>query len=161
MFPGFARNRLRLATLGQTGMTGRKSSDVMVLWSDYPGGEPDAVTGAELGGTGREWSGTMTGLVHQVAAETKLRQFSEIQVGDVLLDIDPAAQVCMLGYTTLASGTMLVSGTITLDTLDGVRFLIDNTTYTEAELGEELAQAWEVLSGNQRMIRTLHLRVAT
>lgn len=161
MYPGFARSRLQLATLGQTGVTGKKNCTVTVLWTAFPGGALDPVTGAQVGGESQEWSGTMSGLVHQVGAETKLRQFAEIQVGDQLLDIDPAGQIAVMGYATLASGTMPTGGTVALDDLDGVRFQIDGNLYTESDIGEGLAQAWNVLFGDQRLVRTLHLRTAT
>jgi hypothetical protein len=151
MYPGSAKKRIQLAILGAG-----KSSTVTVWWRAVAGGVADSVTGALVGGMETEVSGTMRGLTHQVAAQTQLRQFAEIQVGDMMLDIDPAAVV------TIYSGQLL-SGTVTLDDIarQGVRFGIDGQQFTQKDIGENLAQAWNVLFADQELIRTILLRKAT
>lgn len=151
MYPGYAKKRTELALKGR----GKKST-VQVLWTENTGA-PDDVTGALTGGTETPLSGTLGGLVNQASAETKLRQFAEIQAGDMILDLDPAAEV------TVFDGQIFVSGTVGLDSLSdkGVRFLIDDQVFTQAEIGEGLAQAWNVVFADQRLVRTILLRKAT
>jgi len=150
MYPGFAKKRIELALKGRG-----KSSTIQVLWMENSGAA-DAVTGALVGGMETPMSGTLTGLVHQVGSETKLRQFAELQTGDLMLDVDPAAEVAVF------DGQVLVSGTVGLDALKdkGVRFLVDDQVFTQSEIGEGLAQAWNVIFADQRLIRTILLRKA-
>jgi hypothetical protein len=88
------------------------------------------------------------------AARSVLRQYLEIQEGDVILDVDPG------GLITLLSP---LSGTTTLDAIaaNGVRFEWDGKLYAQAKIGEKLAQKWSVIVANQRLYRTLLLRPAT
>jgi hypothetical protein len=151
MYPGYAKKRIELALKGQG-----KSSTIQVVWTDMSGGAVDDVTGAVQGGDETELSGTLPGFIHRVGAETKLRQFAEIQTGDMMLDVDPAAEVAVF------DGQVLVSGTIGLDAVaqKGVRFLVDGQWFTQAEIGEDLAAAWNVIFADQRLIRTILLRKA-
>lgn len=151
MFPGYAKKRIQLAVLGRG-----KSSTIGVLWSDFGNGAPDGVTGALLGNE-TPLSGTMRGFIHEVSAAVKLRQFAEIQTGDVMVDLDPAASVAVY------DGQVLVSGTVPLDSLSagGVRFQVDGQLFTQADIGEELASAWNVIFADQQLVRTILLRKAT
>ena len=128
----------------------------MVLWPHIEGGALDATTGAIVGGVEYSMSGTLKGFEREIAAETKLHQMAEIQMGDVLIDIDPDAVI------TIYPG-QLQSGTRPLDELKtaGVRFQVDGKLYTQAQVGEELAQAWNTVFQDQQLIRTILLRKAT
>lgn len=155
MYPGYAKKRIQLAMLGSIPGT-RRSSTVNVVWVEIDNGTPDPVTGALVGGVQTELSGTLPGFIHEVSAATNLRQFAEIQTGDVIVDMDPDAVIA------IAPG-QLISGTIGLDDIadSGVRFLIDGNYFTQKGIGEELAQAWNAVFADQKLIRTIALRRAT
>jgi hypothetical protein len=149
----YARARLKARLNGSSG----PATPVLVRWR-HPVGDatPDPITGALPDGATQEVSGTLRGGWHPVTAATRLRQHAEIRVGDVLLDLDPDAGV------TACEGQALVSGTLRLEDLTqrGARFEVDGQLYTQAELGEDLAQAWDVVVGGVHLLRTVLLRTA-
>ena len=101
-------------------------------------------------------SGTLPALLHQVSAQVVLRKFAELQVGDLILDLMPEAMV------TVGDGTG-PSGTRSLDDLAelGVRFALpDGQLFTQADVGEELAAAWQTWMGGIPLTRTIVLRKA-
>ena len=92
----------------------------------------------------------------QEPARTVLRQYQEIKVGDVLLDMAPAGLVELLPAQP-------ISGVVRLRDIShkGVRFQWGGQLYAQAEIGEALASAWDAIVQNQRLSRTLLLRRAT
>jgi hypothetical protein len=156
----FIKHRLRLKLQGAVDQTG--GSDVFVYWTEVTGGSADPVTGAVVGGVETPVSGVLRAFGAEEPARTVLRQFSEIKAGDLILDIDPDGLVNLFPQQVLADGHQL-SGTITLDNIadKGVRFEWGGQVYDQAQVGEELARAWNVIIGNQRLGRTLLLRRAT
>ncbi len=150
---GYVKSRIRSQLYGTLG----PSTALTVRWQVAPSGVvPDVVTGALVGAPLVEVSGTLPVFWHQVNAATKLRQYAEIQVGDVLVDLDPAAPV------TVYPGQP-VSGVVALDALAeaGLVFERAGQRYVQAEVGEALAEAWSVVVGGQELLRTMLLRKAT
>lgn len=146
----FIRHRLQLHLKGQN----TRASDVIVHWIETDGGTPDDVTRAMVGGVQTPASGVMRAFGYEEPARTVLRQFAEIKAGDLILDVDPD------GVVELAPPQ---SGTVRLDDIarQGVRFEWGGRLYSQAQIGEELAEAWDVIVGNQKLFRTLLLRRAT
>jgi hypothetical protein len=149
MNPTLARQRIRKAL-------SRGGSTLIVHWVKTQGGDPDPITAAVVGAVETPLSGTLKAFRHQESAMAKLRQFQEIQAGDLLVDVLPEAAV------TLYPG-QLQSGTVALDALAecGVRFESNGVFYTQAEVGERLAQAWNVIFQDVELVRTVLLRKAT
>ncbi|HVM48387.1 MAG TPA: hypothetical protein VMU04_10185 [Candidatus Acidoferrum sp.] len=122
-------------------------SDVTVRWIDTAGGTLDVTTGAVVGGVQTPASGVLRALGVEELARSVVRQYAEIQAGDLLLEIDAAALI------TKDDGS-----TVCLDDLDGPSFLWGGQWYQQKEVGEGLAAAWNAVVGNQRLYRTLLLR---
>jgi hypothetical protein len=79
-------------------------------------------------------SGTYPAFVHFVEPiKTGIRQFTEIQPGDVIFDF---------------SATAPLSGV-------GLRFVLNDVTYVQKEVGNELAEYWDLLIEGQRHFRTV------
>lgn len=131
-------------------------STITARWIERIGGSTDPLTGAQVGADEYPVYGTFKALRHQEGASTKLRQFMEIQEGDLLLDIDPDTEV------TLPEGQVL-SGTLPLEALSerGVRFESNGEPYVQEKVGEELASLWSVVFEDQEIVRTILLRKAT
>ena len=148
----FARHRIHLQMRGAGGL----ASDVIVHWIETQGGALDETTGALVGGVETPVSGVLRALSSEQPARSVVRQFAEIQAGDLLLDLAPDPGVEVLPNPVL-------SGTVRLDDLakKGVRFERGGQFYVQKEVGEELARAWTVIVGNQEMMGTVLLRRAT
>jgi hypothetical protein len=150
----FVEYRMRLRLRGTVNLTG--ATDVIVNWTQVDGGTLDAVTGAMVGGVQTPVSGVIRALGMEEPARTVLRQYAEIQAGDVILEVNPHGMVEMLPNQP-------VSGVVSLDDVSGqgVRFEWGGRLYAQAEIGEDLAQAWSVIIENRKLYRTLLLRRAT
>jgi hypothetical protein len=148
----FVMHRCQLRLAGAVDNAG--GSNVIVHWMETIGGESDPVTGALVGGVQAPVSGVLPALGTEEPARTVLRQFSEIQAGDLILETNPNGLVAVLPDRTQS---------VSLDDLagKGVRFEWGGRFYSQAEIGEELAQAWSVIIAGQKLYRTLLLRRAT
>ena len=118
---------------------GMNSANVQFLWLEDAGagsGTFDANVEGSYPET-REVSGTARALVHFVQPiKSGIRQFAEIQPGDVILDMQPTAMPAPEGA-------------------DGLKCVIDGQTYVQKDAGKELAQYWDLVVGGERMMRTL------
>ncbi len=139
---GFALNRA-LVNIGVRG------TNWMLTWVTYAGGKIDPGTNAIVGGTPTAQSmGPVAGLVHLAEAKSVLRQFVEIEVGDVIVDFPPY---------------------VTIDGLANLRFYmvdsngnrVDDQTYEQKELGGKLAKAWDLVVAGNMTVRTVLLSKAT
>jgi hypothetical protein len=91
--------------------------------------------------------------VHQVqdAGTSRARQFNEVEVGDLILDfpgdaaIDPPS---LAASSCAASARDLV-------------FVVNGKPYVAKQIGEKLAQTWDVTVQGKQMFRTVLVRVAT
>jgi hypothetical protein len=146
----FIKHRVELHLNGSVNVTG--GTDVPVFWQEFQGGSVDAVTGAVVDGVEVPMSGTIRAFGKQEPPRSFLRQFAEIQAGDLIVDVP-------------ADGVIAVSpgGTTTLDAIKnkGVRFQWGDQLYVQAEVGEALAECWNAIVQGQRLGRTLLLRRAT
>lgn len=138
---GFIQNRIRVAA-GALGPAG----DLVVFWTERLAGQEDPVTGGWVGDV-EVLSGTLRAICHEEPARAVVRQFAEIQTGDLIADIpDDTIQT--------------LSGTVGLDyALErGARFLWAGRFYTVKEVGDGLDAAWDAVVGGRRLMRTLLLR---
>ncbi len=145
MSPSFVKHRLELALA-------RNGTPVPVYWSELEGGTTDPLTGAVVGGVETPVSGVIRAFGAEEPPRAVLRQYQEIQAGDLILDVADNA------YVTLPDGS-----TVLLDDLSGkgVRLEWGGQLYVQKEIGEDLASAWNVIVQGQRIGRTLLLRRAT
>lgn len=145
---GFAARRAQLALHG----SGSVASTVEVRWVEVTGGTLDPGTGGRDGGTRTARSGTLRALSLQVPPVQVLRSYAEVEAGDLLLDTDPE------GTVALADGS-----TTTLDALapHGPVLWFEGRGYRTKQVGDAVAQAWDVSAGGVRCLRTLLLRPAT
>ena len=144
----FIEHRLALRLRGTVNIAGGTS--VLVTWIDTAGGTLDVASGALVGGVQTPASGVLPALGIEEPARSVVRQFAEIQAGDLLLEVDAAALV------TRPDGS-----TVALDTLDGPRFTWGDTVYAQKEAGTGLVTGWNALVANRKLYRTLLLRRAT
>lgn len=118
-------------------------TSVVLQWEEWPVDSiVNPVTGGRSG-TPVMRTETQPALVHYVAAagHGSVRQFNEIEVGDVILDF--MADVQIDGRTNLRYG------------LPGDRW------YVNKPVSDLLAQSWDVVAGGQRIFRTVLARPAT
>ena len=85
---------------------------------------------------------TLPAFVHQVqdAGSSSVRQFNEVEVGDLILDFNGDAP-------------------IPIAPPGGVVFVVNGKPYVAKEIGEKLAQSWDVTVGNQRLFRSVLVKV--
>ena len=118
-----------------------KPTDVVLTWDEWPSNNtPDAVDGSRTG-TPTPATVTLPGLVHYVQLGTsQVRQFNEVEVGDLLLDF---------------------VGDAAIDGLRDLVFVVSGKPYVAKQIGEKLAQTWDVTVQGQQLFRTVLVRVAT
>lgn len=112
---------------------------VTLRWTQLSEVTEDPVTQAKLG-VPTPMTAAVRGFVHFPSATSAVRMFTEVQVGDCLLDL-PAE--------------------VELEGLDGLVFEIDGERWLPKAVGEKLAAHWDVLVNDQRLYRTVLLRKAT
>lgn len=144
----FIKHRMALRLSGTVDIAG--GTEVPVTWVDTSGGTLDTVTGALVGGVQTPASGVIRALGVEEPARSVVRQFAEIQTGDVLLEVDAA------GLVTKGDGS-----TVALDDLDEPRFQWGGSWYVQKEVGAALAATWNAVVAGQKLYRTLLLRRAT
>lgn len=114
---------------------------VMLEWVTYTGGTVDPGTNAIVGGvTTPMTGGPYSAFMHQMEAKSALRQFVEIEAGDIVIDLPRAAPI---------------------DGLQNLRFLVNGNKYEQKELGGRLSMAWDVVIAGNRTVRTVLLKLAT
>lgn len=116
---------------------------VTFTWTDVAGGTVDPVTKALVGGVTTERSKTVHALVHwpQVGGSTGVRQFSEFDDGDVIVDLTDSDHDELAGKAN-------------------VSFLIQGVRYRQKEVSQRLATSWDVVVAGVRLARPLLLEVA-
>lgn len=86
---------------------------------------------------------TVSALVHFVNQSMVLQQFAEYQTGDAIVTFD--------------AGFDLV---LDLSTLKGLTFTLpDGQVYVPGKMGDEVARYYDLVIGNQRMSRTVALKL--
>ena len=132
-------------------------TQLVVHWVNRTGGTLDEITGYIVGATETPLSGVVQALGVQETPKYVLRQFQEIQAGDLIVDLsaDPIVEIF--------PGQQVQSGTVALVDLksQGVRFEWLGRLYSQQDLGKDLAEAWSVVVGGTKMVDTLLLRRET
>jgi len=139
---GFVANRIGV-NLALNG------TPIVVVWAQpLPGAPVDAGTGAQAS---VNCSGVMNVFGHVAPLTNQVRQFTEIQGGDLLLDVAPTPLV------TVFPGQP-VSGVVALDDLDTPRFQWGDQWYAAQRVGEGLISVWDARQNGVSLHRTLALR---
>ena len=122
----------------------QNGTDIVLQWNAVPPGvTPDPVDGSVSGLI--QQTMTLPAFVHQVQATgaSSVRQFNEVETGNIILDF--AADVAI----DAPSG----------GALRDLVFLINGKPYMAKEIGEKLAQSWDVTVGGQRLFRSVLVKV--
>lgn len=131
---GFILNRMQVNIAG-------KGVGVTLRWTTFSGGRKDAGTGAIINGTPTPQTlGPIQALMHAAEAKSVLRQFVEIEAGDIILDFPPDAP---------------------LDGKDNLRFVVNGQDYEQKKLGGKLAKMWDMNIAGNLGCRTVLLELAT
>ncbi len=148
----FIKNRIAVNLAG----LGSVACDVTVCWQLTGDGETDPGTGGNLTGTESFLSGTLRAFGHEEPQRNVVRQFAEIQAGDLILDLADAPEVALFPG-------QILSGTLALDELadHGLRYVWNGRWYTSKDVSPDLQSAWDAYVGNVRLHRTLLLKRAT
>ena len=145
------RSRIALIAARIPVNLGQSGTDVQVVWTQVTGGVVDPGTGATVGGTEVMLSGVMPAFGDVTSAASTVRQWQEIQAGDLILDAasDPVV--------TLYPG-QAVTGTVRLDDLDSPRFLWHDQWYAAQKVGEDLRTVWDAQFANVKLYKRIWLR---
>jgi len=132
----------------------QNGTPILLQWNAViQGATPDPVDGSLPAAALVPQSKTLPAFVHQVqdAGRSSVRQFNEVEVGDLILDfpgdaaIDPPSLAASSGA---ASARDLV-------------FVVNGKPYLAKQIGEKLAQTWDVTVQGKQLFRTVLVRVAT
>lgn len=113
---------------------------IVVQWNEPPAGaKADPVDGSYAALTPR--TATIKAFVHQVqpAGASSVRQFAEVESGDMILDFAPDAD---------------------LDGKLDLVFVIHGKAYVQKEITSKLAQSWDVTIQGERLFRSVVVRVS-
>ena len=121
----------------------QNGTEILLQWNTLLGGTlPDPVDGTVPAAALVPQSKTLPAFVHQVqdAGTSQVRQFNEVEVGDLILDFP---------------------GDAAIDGLRDLVFVINGKPYVAKQIGEKLAQSWDVTVQGKQLFRTVLVRVAT
>ena len=124
----------------------QNGTPILLQWNAVPtGAVPDPVDGSVAGLVPQ--SKTLSAFVHQVqdAGRSSVRQFNEVEVGDLILDFPGDAAI------DAPSG----------GALRDLVFVVNGKPYVAKQIGEKLAQTWDVTVQGKQLFRTVLVRVAT
>jgi len=119
----------------------QNGTPVVLQWNALPGGAlPDPVDGTVAGLVPQ--TATLPAFVHQVQATgaSSVRQFNEVEVGDLILDFP---------------------GDAVLDGLRDLVFVVNGKPYIAKQASDKLAESWDVTVQGQQLFRSVLVRVAT
>ena len=112
----------------------QNGTPIRLTWRTLRAGStPDPVTGAAVWD---EQTSTLPALVHVVAAAgvSQVRQFNEIEVGDVILDF---------------------AGDADLDGKADLTFWVSGRAYVAKEIGARLAKTWDATVQDRQLFRSV------
>lgn len=116
-------------------------TEIVLHWQTLSGGTVDPVTGATVGATRTAESEPVKGFLHFVQiAQSGQRIFSEVEVGDCIVDLPQA---------------------VTLEGRDGLTFEIDGAMWVPKQFADKLGRTWDVVAQGQRLFRSVLLRKKT
>lgn len=145
---GFCQARAALALRG----AGSGANTIEVRWVEVNGGTVDPGTGGRIGGTRTARSGTLRALALQEPPSTVVRNYAEVEAGDLLLDTDAAGTVTLPDETTTTLDAIAAQGPV---------FVYCGRSYSQKKVGAALSAAWDVASNGQKLFRTILLRPET
>ncbi|HEY1171047.1 MAG TPA: hypothetical protein VGH19_06710 [Verrucomicrobiae bacterium] len=117
----------------------QKGVEIVVTWTDNTGLSYNPGTGGYTG-EGAPKRANVKGLVHFVTARSVLRQFEEIQGGDIILD---------------------TWGKLACEGHQEIKLTIDGEIWVMKELSNKAAAMWDTLRGDGKGYRTYLLRRET
>ena len=127
--------------LGEPGTDEGAGTDVLVTWNEYPAGTTIDPTSGTVQGTPTVCQETIKAFVHFVGpASSMVRQFTEIETGDCILEYDPG--VCLEGRRD-------------------ARFVINGQTWSVKPISDRLKETWDATFAGRQLFKTLLLRRAT
>lgn len=114
-------------------------TDILLSWQEFVTGPTTDPQTQSLIGVAQPKSEIVRGFVHFVAAasQTQVRQFTEVEVGDCIVDLPP---------DTVLEGRQ------------GLTFTIDGRVWQPKNIGDKLAQSWDAVVQGERLYRTILLR---
>ncbi len=120
-------------------------TDVVLSWNVWPPGTTfDAVTQSYVADESHQadiGSATIKAFVHYPNfAMSAVKQFNEIETGDVILDVAPEAVI---------------------DGLDGLVFTVGGLEYVPKQVSEKLARAWDGIVQGAKLLRPVLLKRKT
>ena len=126
----------------------QNGTPILLQWNAVPAGAvPDPVDGSVAGLVPQ--TKTLPAFVHQVqdAGRSSVRQFNEVEVGDLILDFPGDAALPEVGSQRSEVRDLV--------------FVVNGKPYVAKQIGEKLAQAWDVTVQGKQLFRTVLVRVAT
>ena len=127
---------------------GQNGTPILLQWNAVPAGAvPDPVDGSVAGLVPQ--TKTLPAFVHQVqdAGSSSVRQFNEVEVGDLILDFPGDAALPEVGSQRSEVRDLV--------------FVVNGKPYVAKQIGEKLAQTWDVTVQGKQLFRTVLVRVAT
>ena len=129
-------------------------SPIVLQWNTLSGGTlPDPVDGTVPASALTAQTATHHAFIHQVAmaGRSQVKQFNEVEEGDLILDFAPDVAIdppSLAASSGAASARDLV-------------FVVNGKPYVAKQIGEKLAQTWDVTVQGKQLFRTVLVRVAT
>jgi len=121
----------------------QNGSAIVLQWNAIASGvRPDQVDGTVPASALTPQTATHHAFVHQIAmaGRSQVKQFNEVEEGDLILDFEP---------------------NVAIDGLRDLVFVVNGKPYVAKQIGEKLAQTWDVTVQGKKLFRTLLVRVAT
>jgi hypothetical protein len=128
----------------------QNGTPILLQWNAViQGATPDPVDGSLPAAALVARSKTLPAFVHQVqdAGRSSVRQFNEVEVGDLILDFPGDAALPEVGSQRSEVRDLV--------------FVVNGKPYVAKQIGEKLAQTWDVTVQGKQLFRTVLVRVAT
>jgi hypothetical protein len=139
------RSRISFIQARIRGNLEESGTEIVMQWNEYGSPDTDPVTGARIA-TPTQNQCTIRAFVHFVSASSVIRNFTEIETGDAILDLAPE---------------------VTLRNKDGLTFLLPTgesgclEPWTNKPMSEHLARYWDAMAGGRKLYQTVLVRRAT
>lgn len=117
-----------------------RATPIVLKWLDYTDATRDETYHSLNSGTATLMSGVVNGVVHVVGATTSLRQWSEIQTGDAIIDFAPD---------------------VDLSGKEGLRFEFGGKLWAQKNIPDQLVAAWDVIERGETFEQTIVVSIAT
>ena len=134
----------------------QNGTEILLQWNTLSSGTlPDPVDGTVPAAALVPQSKTLPAFVHQVqeAGRSSVRQFNEVEVGDLILDFAGDAPLPEVGAEPRPGGRR--------SEVRDLVFVVNGKAYVAKQIGEKLAQSWDVTVQGKQLFRTVLVRVMT